>query len=596
MSKRFDPSMTNPYTIKKSKNDIYDINKSRPLEVNNSQRLKLVTKSNSKLILTKNPQVTFFKYVYRKYTNFAVETIPLEFNGEINFDEVISCDISNNGDLVNKMVLKFILPEVSLSKGGTVDNTTETTDLSTSNTNITNFNSYIEYIFSSLRLINTDIDKENITIDNLRLTVNNYLNNINIRDKYITAKNTQSTGIQNDFDILYYIDNLDPTLTESEKKSKLKVIVKGMVKKAEFYSSDLFSDYNTKNDTLNNKNLNNYYFNWVENIGYRLIEYFEIEIGGHVIDKQYGDWILIWSELNNSIYKNDLIDKMNGNVSDLTTYNESKKDEYTIYVPLDIWFTKFYATSLPLIAMRYQNVKLNLKISKLTDCIYTNYPNDDIDAQIKLKNAFLLVDYIYLRTDERTKFAQNNLEYLIQQTKRNNFVFDSNNNNITAEIDLDHPVKYIFWTLQHETNLTNYNLFNRFDSIGVTSFDTSITNTYSLRPVVTVNEASPIKNVTLNFNGISILENIEPEYFNYVQPNICFNKSPKDGIHCYSFSLDSNKLQPSGSVNFSEIKNIRLNLEINSSFVKSGDNFILNVYGINYNILKFHRGLSKLIF
>ena len=143
------------------------------------------------LYLTSKPEITFFKYVYKKYTKFSIETIPLKFDGEVNFDEFISCEIPNNGDLIKDCCINITLPEVNLQKSTTTNTSAELTNMNNANTKISNFNSFIDIVFNSVRLINKDINKDNITLTNLRLAVSNYLNNDSILDSYISAKNTQ---------------------------------------------------------------------------------------------------------------------------------------------------------------------------------------------------------------------------------------------------------------------------------------------------------------------------------------------------------------------------------------------------------------------
>jgi len=62
---------------------------------------------------TGNPQITFFKVVYRRHTNFAIESIEQTFNGTVDFGRKVSCTVSRNGDLIHKVYLQVDLPVVS---------------------------------------------------------------------------------------------------------------------------------------------------------------------------------------------------------------------------------------------------------------------------------------------------------------------------------------------------------------------------------------------------------------------------------------------------------------------------------------------------
>lgn len=64
--------------------------------------------------LTANPQVTFFKQLYRRHSNFSMESIEQTFNGVANFGKRVTCTISRNGDLIYRVYLQATLPSVSL--------------------------------------------------------------------------------------------------------------------------------------------------------------------------------------------------------------------------------------------------------------------------------------------------------------------------------------------------------------------------------------------------------------------------------------------------------------------------------------------------
>ena len=182
--------------------------------------IQIVTYGSQDIYLTANPQITFFKYIYKRYTNFSIETIPLQFDGTSNFGEYITCNIPNNGDLIHKCCLKITLPNAKLTKNTSVNYDSELTDYNNATTKLNNFKTFSNIIFNSIRLLNLDINKSNLTIQNLRLIVSNYLNNDQILDLYIKSKNTQSNNIINKYDILKIIDNIiiNSSLTLEQKK------------------------------------------------------------------------------------------------------------------------------------------------------------------------------------------------------------------------------------------------------------------------------------------------------------------------------------------------------------------------------------------
>lgn len=77
--------------------------------------MQLVAYGAQDVYLTGNPQITFFKVVYRRYTNFAIETIQLNMNGSADFGKRVNCQITRNGDLVTRMYLRTQVEPVIMS-------------------------------------------------------------------------------------------------------------------------------------------------------------------------------------------------------------------------------------------------------------------------------------------------------------------------------------------------------------------------------------------------------------------------------------------------------------------------------------------------
>ena len=170
--------------------------------------MQLVAYGSQDVYLTGNPQITFFKMVYRRYTNFSVESIEQPFNGNVDFGRTLSATISRNGDLMYKTYLQVTLPEIEV---------------------------------------------------------------------------------------------------KSQKDR----------------------------------------FRWLNWIGHILIKYVDIEIGGQIIDKHYGDWMHIWNELSQPLGKQSGYANMVGNVPQLTqvitgnTNNQSSKmPSTTLYIPLQFGSVK----------------------------------------------------------------------------------------------------------------------------------------------------------------------------------------------------------------------------------------------------------------
>jgi hypothetical protein len=227
------------------------------------------------------------------------------------------------------------------------------------------------------------------------------------------------------------------------------------------------------------------YARWLDFIGEQLISQVEVEIGGQRIDRQYGDWIHIWNQVTLSSEQQRGYFKMIGNTTQLTYLTDptfapiagpcassnstptqvcaprNALPETTLYIPLLFWFCRNPGLALPLIALQYHEVKINLDIRPLGECLWavntlgaTAAGSQAVSAayQQSLVAASLYVDYIFLDTDERRKMAQNPHEYLIEQVQ---FTGDESVGSSSNKIKLNfnHPVKELIWVVQPDSNV-----------------------------------------------------------------------------------------------------------------------------------------------
>lgn len=200
-------------------------------------------------------------------------------------------------------------------------------------------------------------------------------------------------------------------------------------------------------------------FAWVRRLGHALLQSVEVEIGGSRIDKQYGVWLNIWYELSRA--PGDIergFDKMIGDVNELTAYNGEEKREYVLYVPLQFWFNRHVGLALPLIALQYHEVRLHFEFTRPEELVVANraFKNNNMN-QIRMKDALILVDYIFLDSEERRRFAQVGHEYLIEQLQ---FTGEESVQTQTGKFKLDfnHPTKELVWAVRNG----NYSAGKRF--------------------------------------------------------------------------------------------------------------------------------------
>jgi hypothetical protein len=225
------------------------------------------------------------------------------------------------------------------------------------------------------------------------------------------------------------------------------------------------------------------YARWLDYIGEQMVAQVEVEIGGQRIDRQYGDWMHIWNQVTMTSEQQRGYFKMIGNTTALTYITDptfanvsgpcsaaggpaqvcaprNALPETTLYVPLLFWFCRNPGLALPLIALQYHEVKINLDIRPIGECLWavkslsatSGSQSVSLAYQQSLVAASLYVDYVFLDTDERRKMAQNPHEYLFEQVQ---FTGDESVGSSSNKIKLNfnHPVKELIWVVQPDANV-----------------------------------------------------------------------------------------------------------------------------------------------
>jgi hypothetical protein len=361
----------------------------------------------------------------------------------------------------------------------------------------------------------------------------------------------------------------------------------------------------------------------------------------------YGDYLHIWNELTQSAGHQLGYANMVGNVPSLTTplINPTTGSSQVVsgqilYVPLEFWFNRNPGLALPLIALQYHEVKINLELRNSSECYWaapvtvtTNAvgsANLSLVSIPSLASCSLFVDYIYLDTDERRRFAQVSHEYLIEQLQ---FTGDESTGNINNKIKLNfnHPVKELIWVVQPDKNVTDAGTsasygkqwFNYSDDLdytyvagstpatsGAFTSNVSLVEPSSERsagsmpgmaaggannvyiPVSFENGVNPVSLAKLQLNGHDRFSERDGRYFNLVQPYQHHENIPSVGINVYSFGLKPEEHQPSGTCNMSRIDNATLQLTLTSATTASSGTAKVRVYAINYNVLRIMSGMG----
>jgi len=309
--------------------------------------------------------------------------------------------------------------------------------------------------------------------------------------------------------------------------------------------------------------------------GLKAIKYVELEIGGQKIDKHYGEWMYIWNELSMPVGKKQAYYNMVGGMGgDLTAAQ--------VYIPLEFWFCRNVGLALPLIGLQYHEVKVNIQFAGKAE----------VASAAGALDASLWVDYVYLDTDERRKFAQSSHEYLIEQLQ----FTGKEQANRKIKLNFNHPVKELIWVHEDDTN-TYEDWMNYTVNSGVVAAATLTANYTSLVNVLSSagTTSNPIAKAKLTLNGNDRFAVRDGMYFSTIQPFQHHENVPNNtGINVYSFALKPEEHQPSGTLNMSRIDSATLDLEYASGAAAAGD--MVSVYAVNYNVLRILSGMGGIAY
>ena len=470
--------------------------------------MQLVAYGAQDVFLTGKPQITFFRLVYRRYTNFAMEAIEQTFNGQPTFGRKVTCTVSRNGDLAHRMYLEIDMNVTPNSLAASVMDGTAAVNTAGGTSTVERF----------VADDGADVDVSGDSSAGVALTIQKRANRLN-----------------------------------------------------------------------------------AARIGHLMIEKVEIEIGGQIIDTHYGEWMDMWAQLTHSEEQwQKLSTLINGSLAELDECATGANTSAKLYVPLQFWFNCNPGLALPLIALQYHEVKLHVYFaSKACLSRVGNF------TSVSLDQVLLYVDYIFLDTDERRRFASQSHEYLIEQLQMNGPTsVAANNQHANINLNFNHPVKELVWRVQ---NVADEDTFNYWP----TAFNANVEAAN-----VDLNQRAHnefVEKAKLQLNGTDRFSGREGSYFRCVQPyqhhTGGHNQAPRKalgGFYAYSFALHPEQHQPSGTCNFSRLDSATLQLDLNdlSQSVLSGtdgrtpisQNKEVVVYARNYNVLRIMSGMGGLAY
>lgn len=568
------------------------------------------------LYLTGAPQITFFKTAYRRYTNFAIESVEVKPNTNTNFGEEISFLIDRNGDLISKTYLKIDLPQTYFTFNEFQFNRPAV--VYTNPQAQTQYGYVTEFMKYNVAAYRSIIRNKNV----IGLTT------FNIRDDLNVLFNVQGQTALNNFNSLYntslstlikyylktsniYDQTQQFFLTDTSNNNIITIImniaetsIKSSIKVQEYY----YQQYNKYLIEFNDYVNPNMKFSWNQNLGHTMIEYIDIYIGGEFIDRAEGEFLEVWTNLSiyNTLYPT--YNKLIGEIPELITFDRTTKPQFTILLPLQFWFCRNLGSAFPLVASQHNDFIIKVKFRNLNNCGTIenisgyNYTLDDLwDSKSYNLNVSLFVDYIYLDGLERRKFAQSAHEYLIETTQI--FMDIVNTSTYNIHLDFSHPCKEVIFFFQKEAYRIDITGKNNNDYINY-STDAS-------------GSIGPLINGELLLNGeTKVSSNIGTyQYYNIIQPMEIHKRTPKIGIYNLGFCLNAEDIQPSGTLNLSRLKDFlfMFNLRDDAFLYYLSDidpsitpgsindqqlttNLIFKIYARCYNILRINNGYAGLAF
>jgi hypothetical protein len=406
--------------------------------------LQLVATGRQDIYLSGNPQTTFFKQVYRRYTNFALESCRIDFDGSADFGKLIVATLPRKGDLINALILEVSLPALPQTSEAVTDTS------------------------------------------------------------------------------------------------------------------------------------------WVNGIGHAMIDYISLEIGGKEIDRHYGEWLHIMSELQVDASKRTGFNNMVGYQDAYT--QSAQPGPLKLYIPLRFWFCNNVGLSLPLVAMQAHPVKIYVKLRPVNSLFYRDslvlVPGQTLSPVPSISSIVMWGDYFHLDSDERRRFVSSKHEYLIEQLQiqdTTSIPYGAALSNV--HLDFNNPLKELVWVVQQDRMALTNEIFN-----------------YTNRHLVeeSVNLADQITSAIVRIDGYDRFEVRDAGYFRLVQPYQFHTTIPDDYIYMYSFSLKPEAAQPHGSLNASRIDTILLSVTMNNTITRYDSG--IRVYATNYNVFRIAAGLGGILF
>jgi hypothetical protein len=350
---------------------------------------------------------------------------------------------------------------------------------------------------------------------------------------------------------------------------------------------------------------------YVNSIGNALIQEVTFEVGEQQIDRQTGEWMEIWEQLSTPTGQRDALNAMLGRIDGYYVPDiipGPSSEGLRLYIPLQFFFCKNPGLYLPLLALQYHPIRINITITPLNQLFYnqnlvTNPACNNTVNPASITSMMLWGDYVYLDVEERRRFVSMSHEYLIDQvqyTPLNSVT--SNQSQVNIQTDFNHPIKEFIFVAKRDFMNTVNEPFN-YSSLAINEPLNPTLLPYLMAGQV---RTDLISTALLQLDGYDRFQVRPAPYFRLVQPYEHHTTTPvQNFIYCYSMALRPEDAQPTGTLNASRIDSvvwqITMNPILNAAPVPDSNTSIrgtatIRIYAINYNVFRVVNGFGGVLF
>lgn len=524
--------------------------------------LQLSAYGSASTYLHADPQVTFWRQVWRRSTAFALESIEMPFSGSApNFGVKVTAPISKGADMAHRAWLEITLPDLS-------DYCTTTMTATSAQPLISR--AYIDGDFVKIRIVPPAASPPGGSWAWYQVKANG-----SFVPGSAAPHNTRVAVAAGSYTELQLAKADLPDAFTTTTAVSLTVIA-------------LDASYaNPSAESMARPVIN---LRWCNSIAHALLESVEWEIGGVRIDKiPNSEFFDVWSELTEKEEHRVGFNAMVGKYDDYSIWDETKSHfkSKTYFVPLLFSFCSKPSLSIPIVQLQFHESRININFRDALDLVRCNTPVPQLigpdGKPISIPSCQLYIDMVYLDTEERRRMSVMEHEQLITQIQYlGDYTIAPNDPGMVKKIPLDglnHPVKelvfvYQGWSRYQRNAVTGNDHFNyQLDDAGEDAF----------------------VNVRLTLNGTERMAPRSGQYFRQVQPYQHHTRIPTKHVLCYNFGLESENIAtPTGSCNFSRLEQASLNVTLSPNIDPNGGK--VKVWALSYNLLRFAQGLAGLAF